>query len=889
MGCAPSITVSQSGVVYCRDSDESNSPKPSSFSQQQHVHITTTTGADIDGALPVGSLGTAGTSTTTVTVYHGGSDRRGTISIEAETQTSRSSVTMKGEASEVLFGPMKLTQPTMQSFAQSIKIMLVFSREDAQSDGFWWAADKGGYKCNIVRNSADALECFMEKQHDLIIIDHRHAKTFDALALCRSIRATKISDHTVIVGVTKKSSGEKDEASIMPILNAGFNRRYQENPHTRACLNELIQLELGEVRSQFKLRVAGSLFAALENCSDAVEITGENNVVQYVNSTHQQLTGYSSEEVLGKEADHPRGDKNKPELMDTIFTQLRKGKVWEGMLYTKKKNGDNIPQNVKITPVISAGGRVRHHVFNKRSPSSATINQVLSQEIQHLEKVTSDLSNGGHAPLNRRQSVARIHSMTIEAPITKVINIINAAQENSPVTVVQALDRVLEILRSSELYHPQNSQVKEEDQMTNDLVGGLMTPTNLNTSLVSLNSEHGTLHGSGRRRLSSEIGGLKSSPNQLITASPPTHLNQAPPEVLKILEDEHSWKFNILELERVTAHRPLIYLGLKTFGRFNVCSFLGINETVLRNWLQVIEANYHTSNPYHNSTHAADVLQATAFFLGKARLKEAFEPSDEVAALIAATVHDVDHPGKTNSFLCNAGSELAVLYNDTAVLESHHSALAFQLTTREDRCNLFKELDRDDFRTLRHTIIDMVLATEMNKHFEHLSKFVNSINKPINREVVDPDSSSIGSTGGSTPDSFHISTPENRALIRRMLIKCADVCNPTRPIEMCKEWARRISQEYFNQTDEEKKRGLPVVMPVFDRDTCSVPKSQTSFVDYFIMDMFDAWDGFVDCHELIEQLHYNYKYWKGEEEKEKGRKEKEANDAKEMKEEDEKS
>ena len=38
--------------------------------------------------------------------------------------------------------------------------------------------------------------------------------------------------------------------------------------------------------------------------------------------------------------------------------------------------------------------RVRHHVFNKRSPSSATINQVLSQEIQHLEKVTSDLSNG---------------------------------------------------------------------------------------------------------------------------------------------------------------------------------------------------------------------------------------------------------------------------------------------------------------------------------------------------------------------------------------------------------------------------------------------------------------------------------------------------------------
>ena len=54
----------------------------------------------------------------------------------------------------------------------------------------------------------------------------------------------------------------------------------------------------------------------------------------------------------------------------------------------------------------------------------------------------------------------------------QVINIINTAQENSPSTVVQALDRVLDILRSSELYNP--AQVKEDDQITTDLVGGLM-------------------------------------------------------------------------------------------------------------------------------------------------------------------------------------------------------------------------------------------------------------------------------------------------------------------------------------------------------------------------------------------------------------------------------
>ena len=66
--------------------------------------------------------------------------------------------------------------------------MLVFAKEDAQSDGFWWAADKGGYKCNIVRNPTDALDCFVEKQHDVVIIDHRTSKGFDAIALCRYVQ-----------------------------------------------------------------------------------------------------------------------------------------------------------------------------------------------------------------------------------------------------------------------------------------------------------------------------------------------------------------------------------------------------------------------------------------------------------------------------------------------------------------------------------------------------------------------------------------------------------------------------------------------------------------------------------------------------------------------------
>ncbi|XP_068821474.1 high affinity cAMP-specific and IBMX-insensitive 3',5'-cyclic phosphodiesterase 8B isoform X8 [Capricornis sumatraensis] len=772
MGCAPSIHVSQSGVIYCRDSDESSSPRQTTGVSQGpaaplHGLFVQTDAADAipqsrasgspgaararraRGELGSGSsTGSAGPAATTCR----GRRRHCCSSAEAETQTSFTSVKQVSSA-EVRIGPMRLTQDPIQ-------VLLIFAKEDSQSDGFWWACDRAGYSCNIARTPESALECFLDKHHEIIVIDHRQTRNFDAEAVCRSIRATNPSEHAVILAVVSQTSSNYEEASVLPLLHAGFNRRFMENSSIIACYNELIQIEHGEVLSQFKLRACNSVFTALDHCHEAIEITSDDHVIQILKIHHDS------------------GDNSQTESHSFRYKNRRKESV-----------------DVKS---ISSRGSDAPSLQNRRYPS-----------------------------------MARIHSMTIEAPITKVINIINAAQENSPVTVAEALDRVLEILRTTELYSPQLG-TKDEDPHTSDLVGGLMTD--------------------GLRRLSgNEYVFTKNVHQSHSHLAMPVTISDVPPSIAQLLDNEESWEFNIFELEAVTHKRPLVYLGLKVFSRFGVCEFLHCSETTLRAWLQVIEANYHSSNAYHNSTHAADVLHATAFFLGKERVKGSLDQLDEVAALIAATVHDVDHPGRTNSFLCNAGSELAVLYNDTAVLESHHTALAFQLTVKDSKCNIFKNIDRNHYRTLRQAIIDMVLATEMTKHFEHVNKFVNSINKPMAAEID-------GSDCECSPPGKNF--PENQTLIKRMMIKCADVANPCRPLDLCIEWAGRISEEYFAQTDEEKRQGLPVVMPVFDRNTCSIPKSQISFIDYFITDMFDAWDAFAHLPTLMQHLADNYKHWK---------------------------
>lgn len=47
-------------------------------------------------------------------------------------------------------------------------------------------------------------------------------------------------------------------------------------------------------------------------------------------------------------------------------------------------------------------------------------------------------------------------------------------------------------------------------------------------------------------------------------------------------------------------------------------------------------------------------------------------------SLLAAIVHDFDHPGTTNAFHVGSGSDLALLYNDRAVLENHHVSQFFR-------------------------------------------------------------------------------------------------------------------------------------------------------------------------------------------------------------------
>lgn len=86
------------------------------------------------------------------------------------------------------------------------------------------------------------------------------------------------------------------------------------------------------------------------------------------------------------------------------------------------------------------------------------------------------------------------------------------------------------------------------------------------------------------------------------------------PIVNELLLNCLEWDFDIFRLEEITEKRPLVYLGMELFRRFEVFNTFNIDESTCRGWFIVMEAHYHATNTYHNSTHAADVMQVSFFF-----------------------------------------------------------------------------------------------------------------------------------------------------------------------------------------------------------------------------------------------------------------------------------
>ncbi|XP_037380791.1 high affinity cGMP-specific 3',5'-cyclic phosphodiesterase 9A isoform X1 [Talpa occidentalis] len=238
-----------------------------------------------------------------------------------------------------------------------------------------------------------------------------------------------------------------------------------------------------------------------------------------------------------------------------------------------------------------------------------------------------------------------------------------------------------------------------------------------------------------------------------------------------------------------------------------------INPITLKRWLLCVQENYR-NNPFHNFRHCFCVTQMMYSMVWLCGLQEKLSQMDILALMTAAICHDLDHPGYNNTYQINARTELAVRYNDISPLENHHCAVAFRILAQPE-CNIFSNLPADAFRQIRQAMITLILATDMARHAEIMDSFKEKM------------------------ENFDYSNEEHVTLLKMILIKCCDISNEVRPVEVAEPWVGCLLEEYFMQSDREKSEGLPVA-PFMDRDKVTKATAQIGFLEFVLIPMFET-------------------------------------------------
>lgn len=116
------------------------------------------------------------------------------------------------------------------------------------------------------------------------------------------------------------------------------------------------------------------------------------------------------------------------------------------------------------------------------------------------------------------------------------------------------------------------------------------------------------------------------------------------------------------------------------FQEREILNTLMVPAKVFLALVSTLEDHYVKDNPFHNSLHAADVAQSTNVLLNTPALENVFTPLEICAALFAACVHDVDHPGLTNQFLINSSTVHFHHLSDTGFINSICSSSYFSFS-----------------------------------------------------------------------------------------------------------------------------------------------------------------------------------------------------------------
>lgn len=106
--------------------------------------------------------------------------------------------------------------------------------------------------------------------------------------------------------------------------------------------------------------------AVVEQFKDGIVITDSNGCIQYANPAHETISGFSKEEIIGKDCQSLCSNRISAEKSTRKWETVTRQGGWSGHLINRRKNGTSYQEECTIFPIRGERGEIENYVMVKR-------------------------------------------------------------------------------------------------------------------------------------------------------------------------------------------------------------------------------------------------------------------------------------------------------------------------------------------------------------------------------------------------------------------------------------------------------------------------------------------------------------------------------------------